>query len=151
MHALYICYPRTYAYHGLPSCRLPINHLWKPYVAMAYVSFDLRHFDTLHKVNFNKWYKISSCTYIVLIDGSMLIDYLKNLQKIEVLMKVLSLKDSLQWWLKFLMTLCYKDSMNCQFIILEVRVLTPIDAVLFLSNDIIAIRICIQCSWLKYF
>ena len=58
--------------------------------------------------------------------------------QIEVLMKVLSLKDSLQWWLKFLMTLCYKDSMNCQFIILEVRVLTPIDNILFPSNDIMS-------------
>ena len=46
-------------------------------------------------------------------------------------MKVISLKDSLQWWRQFLMTLCYKDSMNCQFIILEVRVLTAINNSVF--------------------
>ena len=52
MHAKYICYPHTHAYQGLPSLKLPIDHLRKPYVAMAYVSLNLRHFHTLHKVNF---------------------------------------------------------------------------------------------------
>ena len=77
--------------------------------------------------------KLNRCFYVNRLPKK----FTTNVQ-IEVLMKVLSLKDSLQWWRQFLMTLCYKDSMNCQFIILEVRVLTPIDNILFPPNDIMS-------------
>ena len=70
--------------------------------------------------------KLNRCFYVNRLPKK----FTTNVQ-IEVLMKVLSLKDSLQWWLKFLMTLCYKDSMNCQFIILEVIVLTAINNSVF--------------------
>ena len=79
-------------------------------------------------------FKATYGMYYILMQRKKLVrlpeKFTTNVQ-IEVLMKVLSLKNSLQWWLQFLMTLCYKDSMNCQFIILEVIVLTAINNSVF--------------------